>query len=48
MHREERILFLGNEAGMSMKTKDRRGKSRNEAGMFMKIKVVIRLKQECI
>jgi len=42
MHREKRILFFANNAGMSMKTKDRCGKRGGEAGMFMKTKVVMR------
>jgi hypothetical protein len=33
---------------MLLKTKGRYGKDRKEAGMFMKIKVVMLSKQECI
>jgi hypothetical protein len=34
------ILFCWNEAGMLLKTKGRCGKSRPEAGMYMKIKEI--------
>ena len=46
MHREKNSFFYRNEAGMCMKTKDRCGKSGNEAGMFVKIKLVILPKPE--
>jgi len=39
---------LGTDAGMSMKTKDRCGKSGGKAGMFMKTKVVMCSKREYI
>jgi hypothetical protein len=43
----ERIIFLTNEAGMSMKTKGRCGKLRSEAGSCMKTQVLSYSKPEC-
>ena len=38
MFEQRNSFFCRNDAGMLLKTKERCGKSRNEAGMYMKIK----------
>jgi hypothetical protein len=43
----KRILFLTNNAGMLLKTKDRRGKDQREAGMSMKTKALSHQMREC-
>ena len=45
---EKEFFFCANNAGMSMKKKDRHGKRGRKAGMFMKTKVVMCLRRECI
>jgi hypothetical protein len=43
----KRILFLTIDAGMLLKTKDRRGKGQEKAGMCMKTKVLSPQRREC-
>jgi hypothetical protein len=48
MHREKRILFLRGQSGNVYENKGPLWKSGEKAGMFMKIKALIRSKPKCI
>jgi hypothetical protein len=43
----KRIPFLTSDAGMSLKTKERSGKLKGEAGMYLRTKVVSSIRREC-